>query len=454
MAKHINNFYLPIWEKGEKMKKILSLILVLAMVLALGAMFTSCGDSEQGYDLVPVAKESIKVGLITLHDENSTYDKNFLDAMDRAVANLGLSKDQLIVKKNIDESDDCYQAAVELVDAGCNVIFADSFGHEDFMMKAAAEYPNVQFCHATGTKAHTSNLSNYHNAFASIYEGRFVAGIIGGIKLAERVALGELTAANYDANGNIKIGYVGAFPYAEVISGYTSYFLGVKYGYTMATGFETEVKDAKIVMEVKYTNSWYDEAKEKEAALALINGGCALLSQHADSYGAPTACQEKGVPNVSYNGSTKSVGSTTYLISSKIDWTPYYELMINAVIGGYRITDEYCGGFAEGSVALTELNEAAFKNADYLEMAKMVVSTAAEGMAELEVFDASLFTVGGQALTTYNADVHSDAAYTADTQVVKTVGTGDDAVTFFQESKFRSAPYFDIIIDGIIVPQA
>ncbi len=437
------------------MKKILSFVLVLAMVLSLGVMFTSCGDEEQGYDLVPVAKDSIKVGLITLHDENSTYDKNFLDAMDRAVANLGLNKDQLIVKKNIDESDDCYQAAVELVDAGCDVIFADSFGHEDFMMKAAAEYPNVQFCHATGTKAHTSTLSNYHNAFASIYEGRFMAGIIGGIKLAEREALNELTAANYDANGNIKTGYVGAFPYAEVISGYTSYFLGVKYGYTIATGGNPNtIKDAKVVMEVKYTNSWYDEAKEKEAANALISAGCALISQHADSYGAPTACETAGVPNVSYNGSTKATGPNTYLISSKIDWTPYYELMINAVIGGYKITDEYCGGFAEGSVALTELNEAAFKDAKYLEMAKMIVANAAEGAKEINVFDASLFTVNGEALTSYDADVHSDAAYTKDTQVMKTEGTGEDAVTYFQESTFRSAPYFDIIIDGITVPKA
>lgn len=438
------------------MKKILSLILVLAMVLALGAMFTSCGESEQSTTLAPVAKDSIKIGLITLHDENSTYDKNFLDAMDRAVANLGLKADQLIVKKNIAESDDCYQAAVELVDAGCNVIFADSFGHEDFIMKAAAEYPNVQFCHATGTKAHTSTLSNYHNAFASIYEGRFMAGIVGGIKLAELESLNKITAANKDANGNIKTGYVGAFPYAEVISGYTSYFLGVKAGYAMANGNfdEEDIRDAKVVMEVKYTNSWYDEAAEKEAALALINNGCALISQHADSYGAPTACQEKGVPNVSYNGSTKSVGATTYLISSKIDWTPYYELMINAVIGGYKITDEYCGGFAEGSVALTELNREAFATQIYYEMAKEMVDNASSIMSELNVFDNAIFTVGGEALTTYKADVHSDAAYAKDTEVMKTLGTAGDAVTYFQESTFRSAPYFDIVIDGITVPKA
>ena len=439
-------------------KKIFSLVLVLALTLSLGAGLISCSGQDGDYTLEPVAKENIKIGLITLHDENSTYDKNFLDAMDRAITNLGLNKDtQLIVKKNIDESDDCYQAAVELVDAGCNVIFADSFGHEDFMMKAAAEYPDVQFCHATGTKAHTSTLPNYHNAFASIYEGRFIAGMVGGIKLAELESLGEIGAENKDADGNIKTGYVGAFPYAEVISGYTSYFIGVKFGYTMATGGNmTDIKDAKVVMEVKYTNSWYDESAEKEAANALINSGCALISQHADSYGAPTACQEKGVPNVSYNGSTKSVGATTYLISSYINWTPYYELMVNAVIGGYKITDEYCGGILEGSVGLTELNADAFEGgaeSNFYKTAKMLVENVVkQGLDGVNVFDTAFFTVNGQSLTEYMADVHSDAAYTKDTQVVKSYGSGEDIGYFFQESTFRSAPYFDIIIDGIKVP--
>ena len=443
-------------------KKLLSLLLVVVMCVGVCAALASCGEQETGMMLTPVAKDQIKIGLITLHDENSTYDKNFLDAMDRAVTNLGLNKDtQLIIKKNIAESDDCYQAAVELVDAGCNVIFADSFGHEDFMMKAAAEYPNVQFCHATGTKAHTSTLPNYHNAFASIYEGRFIAGIIGGIKLAELVALDEITDDNKDADGNIKIGYVGAFPYAEVISGYTSYYLGVKYGYSMMSGNDDFI-NAGVVMDVKYTNSWYDEAAEKEAALALINDGCALISQHADSYGAPRACQEKGVPNVSYNGSTKSVGADTYLISSRIDWTPYYELMINAVIGGYRIPEEYCGGFAEGSVALTELNEDAFEMEEFYEVAAMVVENAEMLLVEVPVFNSMFFTVDGEAVETYKADVHSDAAYTKDTEVIAsmTEETYDPdqedyvevEIFYFQESTFRSAPYFDIIIDGINVP--
>ncbi len=437
-------------------KKILSLLLVVVMCAGMCMALASCSGDDDGYAITPVAKENIKIGLITLHDENSTYDKNFLDAMDVAVANLGLNKDtQLIVKKNIPESDECYKAAAELVDAGCQVIFANSFGHEDFMMKAAAEFPEVQFCHATGTKAHTSTLPNYHNAFASIYEGRAIAGIVGGIKLAELEAQGKLTAANYDENGNIKIGYVGAFPYAEVISGFTSYFIGVKSGYMMAKYELTgQMPTNSVVMEVKYTNSWYDEAAEKEAAEALIQSGCALMSQHADSYGAPTACQTAGVPNVSYNGSTKSVGATTYLISSKINWAPYYELMVNAVIGGYKIQDEYCGGFAEGSVQLTELNRDAFLTETYYNYAATTIAdTIAEGSMN-EIFSSYSMTKDGQPITSYMADVHSDAAFTGDTQVIKTIGEGEHAYYVFQESKFRSAPYFDIIIDGIKVPAA
>ncbi|MBR2340043.1 MAG: BMP family ABC transporter substrate-binding protein [Clostridia bacterium] len=432
-------------------KKILSLLLVVVMCAGMCMALASCSDDDNGYAITPVAKENIKIGLITLHDENSTYDKNFLDAMDAAVASLGLNKDtQLIVKKNIPESDECYKAAAELVDAGCQVIFADSFGHEDFMMKAAAEFPEVQFCHATGTKAHTSTLPNYHNAFASIYEGRAIAGVIGGIKLAELEAQGKLTAANYDADGNIKIGYVGAFPYAEVISGFTSYFIGVKSGYSMAKQMSGSMPTNSVVMEVKYTNSWYDEAAEKSAAEALIGSGCALMSQHADSYGAPTACQAAGVPNVSYNGSTKSVGATTYLISSKINWAPYYELMINAVIGGYKIQDEYCGGFAEGSVQLTELNRDAFLTDDYYNMAVNALKMTDEVE---EIFSSYSMTKDGEPIKSYMANVHDDPAFAGDTEVIKTVGEGERAYYVFQESKFRSAPYFDIIIDGIKVPQ-
>ncbi len=459
------------------MKRILSLILAVVMLVGCCAMFASCGGEEAPLLLTPVAKADIKFGLICLHDENSTYDKNFLDAAERTRVALGLTEDQLIIKTNIPEDDSCYDAAVELVEAGCQVIFANSFGHEDYIMKAAAEFPGVQFCHATGTKAHTSGLGNYHNAFASIYEGRFVAGMVAGMKLAEMLKAG-LFEVNADDNtadvaneifegkivdGKLTVGYVGAFPYAEVISGYTSWFLGVRMAFEAMTAMmDGDVPE--LQMKVEYTNSWYDEAKENEKALALINGGAVLLSQHADSMGAPRACEEKNIPNVSYNGSTAASCDDTFLVSSYIDWDPYYQLIINSVIAGIRIPEEYCGGFAEGSVKLTALNEKAgvvpegaeemieeviaeFKSGSFERMTMLLQAITGDENAKFTgVFDTDSFTVNEQKVTTYLANVHDDASFTGDTEVII------DGV--FAESEFRAAPYFDLIIDGIIVPQS
>lgn len=435
------------------MKKILSLLLAVVMLFGCCASLASCGEEDVDLNMAPVAKADIKFGLICLHDENSTYDKNFLDAAERMRVALGLEKSQLIIKTGIPEDDGCYDAAVELVEAGCQVIFANSFGHEDYIMKAAAEFPTVQFCHATGTKAHTSFLGNYHNAFASIYEGRYAAGAVAGMKILDMLSKNELDANEYteeDGVKYVKIGYVGAFPYAEVISGYTAWFLGVR---TVVEGMSGGT--ASVKMEVKYTNSWYDEAKEKTAAEALIANGCALISQHADSMGAPTACENAGVPNVSYNGSTKDACPNTYLVSSYIDWDPYFQLIVNSVIDGVRIPEEYCGGFAEGSVKLTDLNDkAGVLPENTAEMIEGLKESFAEGYGYM-VFATSTFTKGGQAVTTYKANVNEDAAYAGDTEVILPLpsAAGEEG-KYFAESKYRSAPYFDIIIDGITVPAA
>ena len=395
------------------MKKFVAMLLALVMVFALCA----CGDKPQDDKQ---DKAAVKVGFICLHDENSTYDKNFIDAAKAACKNAGLSEDQYIIKTNIPENQDCYNAAAELVDAGCTAIFADSFGHEDFMIQAAKEFKDVQFYHATGTKAHTENLSNFHNAFASIYEGRYLAGVAAGMKLNEMIDAGEIKA------DEAKMGYVGAFTYAEVISGYTSFYLGAK------------SVCPSVTMEVTFTGSWYDEALEKEAANKLIAGGCKLISQHADSMGAPTACETAGVPNVSYNGSTESVGPNTYIVSSRIDWEPYYEYAITAAMNGDPIDTDWTGTLATGSVVLTDLNAnvAAEGTQEAIDTAKAELEAGTR-----QVFDVTTFTVDGQQVESYQADVDTDANYTPDTEVVENGA--------FQESKFRSAPYFDLRIDGI-----
>ena len=395
------------------MKKILSVILAVAMLAAVALVVASCGEKKA------VDKNTIKVGLITLHDESSTYDKNFIDSMYRALENLGMSKDQLVLYTGVDESSACYDKAKACVNQGCNVVFADSFGHEDFMIQAAQEFPSVQFAHATGTKAHTANLDNFANAFAAIYEGRYLAGIAAGMKLNEMIESGKITA------DQAVMGYIGAYTYAEVMSGYTSFYLGAK------------SVCPSVTMKVKFTGSWYDTDKEYTAAKSLISEGCVLVSQHADSYGAPNACEEAGVPNVSYNGSTEVQGPSTYIIASKIDWAPYYEHMINCVLEGKSLEKDWTGTIATGSVKI----EALSKNAAAGTQAKIDEALAGFKAGTLHVFDASTFTVGGVTLTSYKADVDFDTAYTPDTEVIKD--------GYFHESEYRSAPYFDVKIDGI-----
>ena len=402
------------------MKKFLAMLLALVMALSLVA----CGekkDDTQGNGDGDATAAKVKVGFITLHDENSTYDKNFIDAAKEACANLGLVENEdYFIKTNVGETEQCAEVAADLVDAGCNIIFADSFGHEPYMIEVAKANPEVQFCHSTGTRAHTEGLANYHNAFASIYEGRYLAGIAAGLKLNAMIEAGDIKA------DEAKMGYVGAFTYAEVVSGYTSFYLGAK------------SVCPTVTMDVTFTGSWYDETLEKEGAEKLIQGGCKLISQHADSLGAPTACENAGVPNVSYNGSTQAACPNTYIISSRINWAPYYEYAIKAVMDGTAIDVDWTGTLATNSVVLTDLNTTVAA-----EGTAEAIAAATEKLekGEIHVFDCSTFTVKGETLTSYQADVNADSDNTPDTEVVHD--------GYFAESEKRSAPYFDLEIDGI-----
>lgn len=395
------------------MKKILSFTLAFVLLLSAGLAFTACEQTE-------VADDDFKVGFIFLHDENSTYDKNFIDAAKAATEALGLTDEQVMFKVNIPESAECYNAAAELVDAGCDLIFADSFGHESFIMQAAEEFPEVTFCHATGTQAHTAELDNFYNAFASIYEGRYLAGVAAGLKLNEMIAEEKITPEE------AKMGYVGAYPYAEVKSGYTSFYLGAK------------SVCPTVTMDVKFTNSWFDIALEKEAANALIADKCVLISQHADSEGAPKACEEAGVPDVAYNLDTRNWGPNTALIASKINWQPYFEHIITSTQNGTAIEQDFCKGLADDVVQILGLNDAvaAEGTAEKLEEVKAALIA-----GEVKVFDTDTFTVKGEKLESYLADVDDMGDFVGETEVV--------ADGYFHESEYRSAPYFDIDIDGI-----
>ena len=423
------------------MKKLLAMLLCLCMVF----VFAACGDANTDADkekdeakvlsideveltvadkIEAVKKEDLKVGFIFLHDQNSTYDKNFIDAANAACEALGIKEDQVIMKTGIPEGEECYTTAKELVNAGCQVIFADSFGHEPYMVKAAKEFPKVQFCHATGVRGKTECLGNYHTAFAEIYKGRYLAGIAAGMKLNDMIDAGNFKAEE------AKMGYVGAFPYAEVISGYTSFYLGAK------------SVCPTVTMEVQYTQSWFDIEKENTAAKALIANGCKLISQHADSSGAPSACEDAKVPNVAYNVDTSNIGPNTAIVSSKISWVPYMTMMIKAMLEGTTIPADYCATLEEGAVLLTDLT----KNA--AEGTQKAIDDAKAKLADgsLKVFDTKTFTVDGKELTSYLADVVDLGDFVPDTEAI--------VDGRFIESEKRSAPYFNVIIDGITVPES
>ena len=361
-----------------------------------------------------------KIGIILLHDEASTYDLSFIEAMNTIKEALGLRDDQVVFKRDVSESSECTEAAERLVDEGCNVIFANSYGHEMFMMMAAEMFPEVEFCHATGIMAHTSGLANFHNAYAHIYEGRYLSGVAAGMKLNEMISEGKITAAE------AKIGFVGAYTYAEIISAYTAFYLGAK------------SVCPSVTMDVQFTGSWYDEALERDAAYALIDNGCVIISQYSDSPGAPYACEKRGVPNVSYNAKSTTDFPGTFMVSTSIDWAPYFYYIIKQFNTGNEIATDWCGGISSGAVVLSGINEDIAADGTF-DKIKEIAAKLTSG--EIAVFDVDTFTVNNETISSYFADVDHDWNYESDTETIT------DGV--FEESKYRSAPYFDIRIDGI-----
>ncbi len=409
------------------MKKLLALILSLAMVFS----FAACGgetvvDEPATGDVANT--DNFKIGVILIGDENEGYTYAHIAGIQEATASLGLAADQIIWKYSIPEDESCADAAYELIDEGCQLVISNSYGHQSYMENVAREVSDVQFISMTGDTAMTSGLENFSNAFTSVYESRYVSGVVAGMKIAELVASNALSDANYDENGNVKIGYVGAYPYAEVVSGYTAFYLGVK----------SIVPN--VAMSVQYTNSWFDLIGEKEAAKALVASGCVIIGQHADSTGAPTAVQEASDNgtvcfSVGYNIDMLSVAPTAALTSATNNWAVYYTYAIGAAMNGEKI-NEWSEGYETGAVAITDLGVACAEGT----AEKVAEVEAALKNGGLHVFDTTTFTVGGEEVTTCS---------------ITSFATGEvvfDEVVFdgyFHESEFRSAPYFELRIDGI-----
>lgn len=410
------------------MKKAVSFLLIAGLAVS---MLAGCGSENNGAagnggtsnaaDGTEAggaqAVSDVKVGVIYIGDENEGYSAAHMTGIDEMMSELGLSDAQVIEKTNVPEDESCYDAAVDLAEQGCNIIFGTSFGFESYLLQAAAEYPEVQFCHGTGYQAASSGLSNMHNYFTAVYESRYVSGVVAGLKLNEMIADGTIT------EDEAKMGYVGAYPYAEVISGFTSFYLGAK------------SVCPSVTMEVQYTNSWADMSGEAEVATKLIDDGCVLISQHADTTGAPSACQEKGVPCVGYNIDMTSVAPDSALTSASINWGPYYTYAVQCVMNGEEIVTDWCQGYAEGADRITALNENVIAEGTQ-EKVTEVETALKEGT--LHVFDTATFTVNGSSLEDLIAgggDYEKYAAYVSD--------------GYFHESELASAPAFDLIIDGI-----
>ena len=412
-------------------KRLLALLLAGAMTFGLAA----CGNTDQGSAESPSgttpagtetggeAAKTVKVGLICIGDENDQgYTYNFIrgkEAVTEALAAKGITVDWE-VKYNVGEDSSCEEANIELAEAGCDLIINNSFGFEPYMLKVAPDYPEIEFISCTNQASAVDELENTHNAFANIYEGRYLAGVVAGMKLQEMIESGEI------ADEEAVIGYVGAYSFAEVISGFTAYYLGAK------------SVCPSVTMKVQFVGSWSDATLEGNAAQALCDAGCVMISQHSDNTTPATAAQNAGAFHTGYNNDMIAVAPEASLIGTRIDWSVYFEYAIEAVANGESFEQDWCHGMDEGAVVMTPLNEeiAAAGTADKLAEVEEQLRSGA-----LQVFDTSTFTVEGAELTTCMA-LDTDGDFVADSEEAVFDGA-------FHESYFQSAPYFTVQIDGI-----
>lgn len=412
-------------------KRILAMLLAGSMIFGLAACSgggsTETTPAETGSaETTPVATDgakTVKVGLICIGDENDQgYTYNFIrgqEAATEALAAKGINVEWSI-KWNIGEDSSCEEANIELAEEGCQLIINNSFGFEEYMLKVAPDYPDIQFIACTNQASAVDDLDNTHNAFANIYEGRYLAGVVAGMKMQEMIDNGEITPEQ------AVIGYVGAYSFAEVISGFTAYYLGAK------------SVCPSVTMKVNFVGSWSDATAEGNAAQALCDEGCIMISQHSDNTTPATAAQAAGAFHTGYNNDMISIAPEASLIGTRIDWSIYFEYAIEAVANGENFDQDWCHGMDEGAVVMTPLNEdiAAAGTAEKLaELEEQIRS------GELQVFDTSTFTVDGAEMTSCMA-IDTDGDFVADSEEAVFDGA-------FHESYFQSAPYFTAKIDGI-----
>ncbi len=414
------------------MKKFLAIALCALMVLALAACTKPDKPNEGGdtFKNEPHDVASLKIGVILVGDENEGYTYAHIEGFKAAMKELGIQDNQVIWKYVIHENAECYDTACQLVDDGCSIIFSNSYGHQSYMVQAAQEHPTVLFVPATGDTANVCKLANVVNIFPYTYESRYVSGVVAGMKLKELMDNGTVT--------DPYVGYVGAYPYAEVVSGYTAFFLGIR----------SIVPEAH--MDVMYTSSWFDLNKESETAKALMAKGCVIIGQHADSTGAPSAVEAalaegKVAYSVGYNIDMLSVAPNAALTSSQNNWGALYTMVLKDVIEGKEVKHDYTAGYEADAVMISKLGDSCA--AGTAEKVDEVIKAIKDG--SFHVFDINTFTKDGAKVESYDYNFstwNSDfTAFQYEGETINVIGDG-----YFHESEYRSAPYFDIDIDGIV----
>lgn len=383
-------------------KNILAVFMAVVIIFSMAACATppadidaaasQIGDTNEGATPGPtdtinaegeqLSFSNVKVGFVHVGDPSDMgYTYNHDLGTQNMMKALGLSENQVLNKFNISEDDNCAAALRELAEDGCNIIFATSHGFEPYVQEVAAEYLDIQFCHANGYMAPTGE-PNTHNYFGRIHEARYLSGIVAGMKAKEI--------------GNPKLGYVAAFPYAEIVSGFTAFYLGAKSVYP------------EVTMKIMYTGSWNDPTKEAQNTQALADAGCGVISQHCDSSAPATAAQKAGIFQVGYNSPMIDVAPNASLTSAVWDWSKYLVFAVTCVVNGETIPPDWAGGLSDGVCNISALNEALIADGS-----KEAVETARTAIMNgtLQVFAGPLhgFSAEGEEITIEEGDYYEES---------------------------------------------
>ena len=358
----------------------------------------------------------LKVGFIYENDGSTPFTYNFMLAQE-ALERQYPDRVHILSRSNVRASE-TEEPLRELVKKGCAVIFINNDSTQ--VRSMALEYPKVEFCQiSVGSDASSADPANYHTFSGEIYQGRYVSGVAAGMKLKELMENGVI------GSDKALIGFVGAFPTAEIISGYTAFLLGVRSVVPQAT------------MKVRYTNTWSNYAKEKAAAQTLIREGCIVISQHTNTTGPAVACEEASafltVIHVGYNQSMIDLAPSVSLVSTRINWTPYITGAVGAVLAHKPIEKA-----VEGSAHGNDMSAGLDKN--WVEILELNKHIAAEGTSEKIAQLTEAFHKGG--IDVFRGDYTGvDPSNPADTI---------DLNKGYIENENSSAPSFHYVLDGVI----